>query len=134
MTTFTFRLKPGQDLKTGIEEFASRHNLKAASVLTCVGGLAKVTMRMAGATPDNQDIRIEEGHFEIVSLTGTISPDGSHLHIAVSKEQGVVTGGHLKEGATVYPTAEVVIYESAEVTYARKLDPETGFPELIVEQ
>lgn len=134
MNTFTFRLKPGQDLKTGIEEFATRHNLKAGAIMTCVGGLNKVSMRMAGATPDKQDIRTEKGHYEIVSLTGTICPDGSHLHIAVSDAQGKVTGGHLKEGATVYPTAELVIYESSEETYARKLDPDTGFSELTVEQ
>lgn len=134
MKTITFRLKPGQDLKNGIEEFVSIHNLKAGSILTCVGGLSKVTVRMAGATPDKQDIWAEDGPFEIVSLVGTLGPDGSHLHIAVSNEHGAVSGGHLKEGSIVHPTAEVVIYESSEESYTRKLDSETGFQELIIER
>lgn len=132
MSYHTFRLKPGHDLKLEIERFCASKHLKAAVVATCVGGLNQVTMRMAGATPEKQDIRTTKGHFEIVSLVGTISPDGSHLHIAVSDENGIVSGGHLKEGTIIYPTAEIMLIESKEEAYSREMDSDTGFPELVV--
>jgi hypothetical protein len=134
MRTYTFRLKPGQDLKVGIEQFVSSKKLKTVAIVTCVGGLKRVTMRMAGATPDKQDVRTIDGHFEIVSLMGTNSVDGSHLHISVSDENGTVIGGHLKEGSLVYPTAEIVISESKQEDYSRIMDEETGFPELVVKE
>lgn len=133
MNIYTFRLKPGQDLKTCIEQFTLDKQLRGASILSCVGGLTQVTMRMAGATPDKQDIRTTKEHLEIVSLVGTICGDGTHLHIAVSDKNGAVTGGHLKEGTLVYPTAEVVIISNEHETYRRIMDKDTGFPELIVE-
>lgn len=131
---YTFRLKPNQDLKVGIEAFVKNRKLKAASILTCVGSLVQVKMRMAGAQPAKQDVRGYSGHYEIVSLVGTISPDGSHLHLAVSDEAGTVIGGHLKEGTVVHTTAEVVIAESESENYSRTLDESTSFPELEVKQ
>ncbi len=132
MKTFAFRLRPGQDLKRSIETFVHEHQLRAALVVTCVGGLRQVTMRMAGATPDKQDIRRIQEDFEIVSLVGTISPDGSHLHLAISDREGRVLGGHLKEGAIVDPTAEIVLGELEDTAFTRKMDEETGFEELVI--
>ena len=132
MKTFAFRLKPGLDLKTEIEAFAARNNLKAAFVITCVGGLQQVTMRMAGAKPDAQDIRTTTEDFEIVSLVGTTGSGGSHFHIAVSDMAGAVMGGHLKEGTIVHPTAEIVLGELDDATFTREMDDETGFTELVV--
>ena len=48
MKTYAFRLKPGQDLRSEIEKFAKRKNIKAGIVLTGVGNLNKVVLRMAG--------------------------------------------------------------------------------------
>jgi predicted DNA-binding protein with PD1-like motif len=75
MKTLAFRLKPGMDLKAEIESFAKKHELKAAFVVTCVGGLQQVTMRMAGAKPDAQDIRTLTEDLEVVSLVGTTGPE-----------------------------------------------------------
>jgi predicted DNA-binding protein with PD1-like motif len=127
-----FRLKPGADLKVEIEAFAKRNNLKAAFVVTCVGGLQRLTMRMAGAEPDAQDIRTLTQSFEIVSLVGTSGPNGSHFHIAVSDKEGRVLGGHLKEGTIIHPTAEIVLGEMDGATFTRQMDDETGFAELVV--
>jgi predicted DNA-binding protein with PD1-like motif len=49
------------------------------------------------------------GHFEIVSLTGTLSQYGSHYHIAISDGTGHTVGAHLLEGCKVYTTAEIVL-------------------------
>lgn len=132
MRTFAFRLKPGKDLRLGIEEFIAEKGLKAAFVVTCVGGLDKLVFRMAGATPEKQDTRTLVDNFEIVSLVGTSGEDGSHFHIAVSNREGQVFGGHLKEGTTIFPTAEVVIGEMDDSVFARDIDEETGFEELVV--
>ena len=132
MKTFALRLMPGKDLKKEIEAFALKQGLKAAFVVTCVGGLQQVTIRMAGAKPDTQDIRTLTQDFEIVSLVGTTGPDGSHFHIAVSDKEGHVLGGHLKEGTIINPTAEIVLGEMDDTTFTRQMDDETGFAELVI--
>lgn len=132
MQTIAFRLKPGTDLRTGIEEALKEQNITSAFVLTCVGSLNKVTVRMAGAQPSKQDVKTYQGHFEVVSLVGTVSPDGEHLHISFSDEQGVVLGGHLKKGTIIGTTAEVVL-GVGDQTFSRRLDDTTGFKELVVE-
>lgn len=132
MQTITFRLKPGKDLKASIEAVVEQNDIKSGFIVTCVGGLERATVRMAGAKPEAQDIRTFEGDFEIVSLVGTVSVNGTHLHMSYSDKDGVVHGGHLKEGTTIHPTAEVVLgYEDA-VEFTREFDEETGFDELVV--
>ena len=132
--TYTFRLKTGSDLKLGIEQFFKDNNLNSAAIVTCVGSLSAVNIRMAGAEPNKQDIRNIKGDYEIVSLVGTVSKDGSHIHVSVSDKGGRVLGGHLKEGSTVHTTAEIVILESDKETYIRELDENTGFTELVVQK
>lgn len=130
MDIYTLRIRPGNDLKKEIEKFVEEHELKAASIVTCVGGLDSVVVRMAGATPSKQDIRSREGDFEIVSLVGTLSTEGSHIHLSASSKEGDVIGGHLKDGSIVNPTAEIVIMNDNSDSYSREYDPDTGFKEL----
>ena len=132
MKTYAFRIKPGKDLRQEIEQFVREKELKACFVITCVGGLDKLAIRMAGATPEKQDVRVLTQDFEIVSLVGTSGRDGSHFHIAASNAEGQVVGGHLKEGTIVHPTAEVVLGEMEDVQFLRDIDEETGFEELVV--
>jgi len=63
---------------------------------------------------------------------GTLSQDGSHLHITLSDEEGNCIGGHVKEGCLVYVTAEIVIVELDGVNFSREFDKETGFKELVI--
>lgn len=130
MKIFTLRLKPSQDIRKELLNFAIKNNLEASSVITCVGSLNTVILRMAGALPEKQDIRILKGKYEIVSLVGTLNNFDCHLHIAVSDKSGAVIGGHLKEGSLVDSTAEIVIAENEDENYIRKLDKQTGFLEL----
>ena len=62
--TITIRLKPGQDLKSELDQLAAVNELEAACVLTCVGSLTTVVLRFANQ--DHTDIL--EGHFEIVFI------------------------------------------------------------------
>ena len=134
MKIHTFRLKPGADLKREVERYTIEHNIQAGFIITCVAGLEQATLRMAGASPDNQDIRTYSGDYEVTSLVGTVGRDGVHLHMSISDKEGQGFGGHLKEGTIVHPTAEVVIGEDESAIYARTLDQETGFPELEIKK
>lgn len=132
MKTMTFRLKPGADLKKSIESIVVERSIKAGFIISCVGGLEQAVVRMAGATPDAQDIRTLKADYEIVSLVGTVSVNGTHLHISFSDSEGLVYGGHLKEGTIIQPTAEIVLGFEDDVEFKRELDEDTGFKELVV--
>lgn len=130
MRNYTFRLKPGQDLFDSISLFVQENNLEAGCVLSGVGSLTRAEIRFA-----NQEMtQTLEGHFEIVSLTGTVSIHGSHLHISISGEDGQTTGGHLVSGCKIYTTAEMVIAAFDDVVYKREFAEDSGYEELVVYQ
>jgi predicted DNA-binding protein with PD1-like motif len=125
---YIFRLKPGEDLRKRIEAIVKEKNIKAGWINTCVGSLTDYTIRFA-----NQQKGIYgSGHFEIVSLTGTVSVNGSHLHICVSDSTGKTIGGHLLEGCKIYTTAEIVIGSTMVYEFKRKNDGTTEWEELQV--
>lgn len=134
MKLHTFRIAPGHDLKIEIEEFVKAKDIQAGFIVTCVAGLSQATLRMAGALPGKQDIRTYKDDFEVTSLVGTASVNGVHLHMSISDRDGHGFGGHLKEGAIVHPTAEIVIGEDDATIYTREPDSETGFDELVVRE
>ena len=130
-----FRLKSGQDLKISMSEFVVESGFTSASVVSAVGSLNKINIRMAGAKPDKQEAINVEDYFEVVSLIGTIAQNGeSHLHIAVSDKNGKVIGGHLKEGCIVHTTAEIVLITDPSLQFTRTKDESTGFKELNIEE
>lgn len=116
-------------MRASIEAFAQREGIRAGFVLTCVGNLSGAELRMA----DERIMRSYVGTFEIVSLVGTFEPGNAHLHIALSDPSGAVFGGHLRLGSIVGITAELILGELADLVFARSLDPDTGFVELLVE-
>ncbi len=126
MTVHALRLLPGQDLKRAIDAFAQAQHLQAGFIVTCVGSLRQAMIRPANQ-PDALS-RVEM--FEIVSLVGTLSPDGSHLHISISDNLGNIIGGHLLEGSIVHTTAEIVIGEANNLKFSRETDPVTTYKEL----
>jgi uncharacterized protein len=130
MRTIALRLGPGADLKAELLAVAAREGVRAGWVLTCVGSLSPVRLRLAGGTQH----ATWQGLFEIVALTGTLSQDGGHLHLAVADHQGRTVGGHLAEGCTVRTTAEVVLDTDDRLVFAREHDPATGYDELVVRQ
>ena len=130
MRTIALRLGPGADLKAELLALAAREGVRAGWVLTCVGSLSPVRLRLAGGT----EHATWQGPFEIVALTGTLSPDGGHLHLAVAHQQGRTVGGHLVEGCTVRTTAEVVLADDDRLVFAREHDPATGYDELVVRE
>lgn len=133
MKLHTLRLKPGQDLKQELQRFVNENDIRAGFVATCVGSLDAAILRMAGAEPNKQDVRKYTEKHEIVSLVGTLSKNGSHLHIAISDKEGHVIGGHLRDGYIISTTAEIVIGEIKTLVFKRLPDEETGFEELAIE-
>ena len=128
MQTYSFRLKPGQDLKKELDALVQQKRIEAGALLTCVGSLTDVTLRLANKTESN----VWRGHFEIVSLVGTLSVNGSHLHLAVSDSTGQTLGGHLLEGSKIYTTAEIIIGIMPDMVYSREPDPTYGYRELVI--
>ncbi len=126
---FAIRLQPGQDLRREIEQFAKRENLQAGFIATCVGSLDRTALRLA----NQKEVTTFSGYMEIVSLVGTLSPDGVHLHLSVADETGKMFGGHLVPGSRVYTTAELVLGEARELQFHRVIDPATTYHELTVE-
>ena len=129
MKTYTFRLKPGQDLLDSITAFAAEKKIEAGCVLSSVGSLTHATLRLANREHYNE----YEGHFEIVSMTGTVAASGSHIHISISDGDGVTIGGHLVSGCKIYTTAEIVLAIFEDVTYSRELlEDDSGYEELVI--
>lgn len=124
-----FRLTKGMDLKEEIEKYAIDNKISGA-IICSVGCLSKLTVRLA----DGESILEKDGMFEIVSVTGTLSPDGVHIHISVSDEDGNTIGGHLKNGCIVNTTAEVCLAVFDNVSFSREFDESTGYEELVVHE
>jgi predicted DNA-binding protein with PD1-like motif len=129
LTAYALRLKPGDDLRQQLTAFVAAHHLEAGAVLTCVGSLTDVSLRLA----NQEEATRYHGHFEIVSLVGTLSASGGgHLHLAVADSTGRTLGGHLLDGCRIYTTAEIVLGALPALRFTREPDPTFGYQELVV--
>jgi predicted DNA-binding protein with PD1-like motif len=129
---WALRLAPGADLKRELAGVVDADSLKAAFVATCVGSLARARLRMPSAAGEPDATLELEGPMEVVSLVGTLSPGGLHLHIALARRDGQCVGGHLLDGCIVHTTAELVLGELTDLAFLRLPDPHTGYRELSV--
>lgn len=123
------RLRPGTDLRQEILAFVAAHRIEAGALLTCVGSLTDVRLRLA----NQEEATHYHRHFEIVSLVGTLpASDGAHLHLSVSDGTGRTLGGHLLDGCRIYTTAEIVLGALPGLVFTRETDPTYGYQELVV--
>ena len=121
------RLKPGEDLYKSIQKYVIEKQIKAGFIMTCVGSLQEINIRLANA----DKFLVKKDHFEIVSLVGCVGCNGRyHLHISVSDSEGNTKGGHLKENNIVYTTAEIVIGELPQLSFIKVNNPGEDWPEL----
>jgi uncharacterized protein len=130
ISVHAFRLKPGQDLRKEIEAYVKENYITAGWITTCVGSLTNYNIRFA----NQQNGNTGTGHFEIVSLVGTVSSNGSHIHISISDSTGRTIGGHLLQGNIVYTTAEIVIQSTPNFIFKREKDGSTLWEELQIEK
>jgi predicted DNA-binding protein with PD1-like motif len=125
---YAFRLRPGQDLKVEIQDFLIRNEIAAGWICTCIGSLTNYAIRFA----NQKEASTGEGYFEILSVTGTLSINGSHLHICLSNSIGQTIGGHMADGNIIFTTAEIIIAAAANTVFERVPDIQTGFRELSI--
>lgn len=129
MSTLTpLRLVPGDDLRAALDAALAASGHRAGFVVAGIGSLNVAAIRFAGADAAT----VIEGDLEIVGLSGSLSPDGSHLHISVSDAQGRVIGGHVSPGCVVRTTAELLLAWLPEHVFSREHDARTGYPELVI--
>ena len=126
---YIFRLHRGDDLKNSILEFCRMNNINSGIMACAVGCCSKVRFRLAGAESFYED----ERDYEIVSIMGTISKDGVHIHISFGDDTGKVVGGHLSDGCIINTTCEVSIIKSDKYKLSREYDEETCYKELVIE-
>jgi predicted DNA-binding protein with PD1-like motif len=132
MRAHAFRLTPGADLRAELERLTRELSFGAGCILSCVGSLSRARLRMPGAAGEAETFRSFDEPMEIVSLTGTLGPDGPHVHISLSTRGGACIGGHLVAGCIVNTTAELVVGELQGVEFRRLPDAATGYNELSV--
>jgi predicted DNA-binding protein with PD1-like motif len=123
------RLNPGDDLRLYLEEVIAAAALPGAFMVSGIGSLTVAMLRYAGA----EEITRIEADLELLSLAGSISDDGAHLHAVVADAQGRVMGGHLCHGSLVRTTAELLLMVMpVEQCLRRIYDAATGYDELVI--
>lgn len=124
-----FRLRPSDDLRGSIRAYVNANHIQAAVLLSAVGSLTQASIRYA----NQPEAHIHTGHFEIVSITGTVEEGGEHIHLSIATGQGNMIGGHLMTGCRIYTTGEVTLGEIEGVRFARETDRQgSGWDELKV--
>jgi predicted DNA-binding protein with PD1-like motif len=114
------------DLKQALEAFTRVEALSAGCILSGIGSLSAARLRMPGALGEADAVRTFDGPMEIVSLAGTLSPDGLHVHVSLAGRDGACVGGHLVPGCIVHTTAELVIGELTDVAFRAAARPGDG--------
>lgn len=128
MHALPLRIPVGADLRAALEAVPRSHGVEAAFVVQGIGSLSVACLRYAGKA----DLAELRGELEILSLAGSLGPDGPHLHISVADSEGRVYGGHMGAGCVVRTTAEVLVALLPAHRFSREHDPATGFKELSV--
>jgi len=125
-------LGEGDDLYKGIDSVVREHEIRAGYIVYAVGELSAVRLRTP-STPNRPNILERQGLFSITMLMGMVAVNATHLHLAVSGEDGVTIGGHvMTEGTIVHEQAEIGIFEDEAYVFSREHDPTTGYDELVV--
>lgn len=120
------RLEPGDDLRRRLEALTVERGWPAAFVIAGIGSLRVTALRLAGAT---EPLWLHEP-VEMLSLCGSLSPDGAHLHMGIADAQGRVLGGHVCAGCEVRTTVELLVEVLEDHRFERIADARTGYPEL----
>ena len=104
MQSLPLKLDPGSDLRLSLEELVRQHGINGF-VLGVVGNLT----RAAFQCPGQAEPTVLEGDLEVITLNGTISPSGVHLHLSLSDGACQVWGGHLEPGTVVQKGVDLLI-------------------------
>ena len=126
MDQLPIRLHPGIDLREFLEKIAKQQFPDGAFVVCGIGSLSNPRLRLA----EQNAATVYSGPFELLSLSGSICLDGTHLHAVIGSDSGQVFGGHVVRGNIVRTTAELLLIPLQEWKLTRTFDDQTGFQEL----
>jgi len=118
----------GCDFHPCLQHFLEEKNVLAGVVLAATGWLEKCDIRLP-VIDQQQPCFLNLARVAIVFLNGTVSMNGSHLHIAVTGSGGGLRGGHFSKGI-VWRDCELVIGTINNKIFTREYDPKTGYKEL----
>ena len=104
MQPLPLKLAPGSDLHLSLEALAQRDGI-SGFVLGVVGNLTKASFQC----PGQAEPTVLEGDLEVITLNGTFSPEGVHLHLSLSDGACQVWGGHLEPGTIVQKGVDLLI-------------------------
>ena len=125
--TIVARLDKGEEILEQVKTIALQEHITLATV-QALGAINAFTVGVFYTDEKEYHAHAFTGHFEIVSLSGTINTmDGdfySHLHMSAGNEKGQVFGGHLNR-AIISATCEMVI-TILDGTVDWKFDPDIG--------
>ena len=128
MKLLPLRLTPGMDLRRALEAIVTREGFGAGFVICGIDKAADARLRLA----DAPEATLFPGPFEILTLAGSLTPQGAHLHASVSAADGSVIGGHGAYGNEVRTTVELLLVDAQGWDLRREFDAATGFDELVV--
>ena len=104
MRALPLHLEAGSDVRRSLEQLALAQNA-GGFVLSVVGNLSQA----AFACPGQAAPTLLSGELEIITLQGTLAPQGVHLHLSFSDGQCQVWGGHLEYGTLVLRGADLLV-------------------------
>lgn len=120
------RLQPGEDVRIMLRDLAMTNNLEAAAITSAVGSVTHAHSRYAARADGIMTI----ADLEVLSLSGTLSIHGLHLHLSVADRDGNMLGGHMLDGCIVRTTLEIIVQEIDGVRLPRVKDEQSGYEEL----
>lgn len=120
------RLEPGEDVRAKLLEWVHGQRIEAAAITSAVGSLTHAHLRYA----NRADGIMTTADLEVLSLSGTLSMHGMHLHLSVADRDGHMLGGHMLDGCIVRTTLELTVQEIDGVRMVRVKDQESGYEEL----
>jgi len=122
------RLQPGDDVHAALTALLLQREQQAGFVVAGIGSLSRAAVRLAG----HDEPLVLSGDLEVLTLSGSLSPAGAHLHISVADADGRTWGGHVAQGCIVRTTLEAVVTWLADWSFDRAADAVTSYRELAI--
>lgn len=104
MHPLPLHLGAGSDLRASLEQLGTQAGA-SGFVLGVVGDLSQAAFQC----PGQAEPTVLQGHLEIITLQGTVAPQGVHLHLSLSDGDCQVWGGHLEHGSLVLRGADLLV-------------------------
>ncbi len=122
------RLPPGVDLRGRLEAMAQDDPELCGFIVCGIGSLDSPVLRFA----DQDEGVVLAGPQEVITLAGSLTGDGAHLHLVVADVTGRTLGGHLCHGSRVRTTMELLLVCPEGWQLGRERDAATGHLELTI--